>query len=144
MAAETVKTKQISKPTLDDTAILALHDAGKGVKAISKIAGLNHKTIARRLKSLTPRKTTEIYRELKTEILEEKCRKLLMQGEGLAPKEQRDLAVAYGVYADKIERAGGNREQAPMVIINKINISGQSGSVETRLETLPEGQLIDV
>ena len=88
-------------PKADDATILALHEAGKGSRKIQEVVGLSYRSICRRLKELTPRKTTEIYRELKADILAEKQRKLLQMSHGADPKEQQQIATAFGIYFDK-------------------------------------------
>jgi hypothetical protein len=87
--------------------ILALHEAGVPTRQIERVIGtLDHSTIARRLKQLTPRRTTQIYRELKADILAEKQRKLLMDARQADPREQDQLSRAFKVYheAEKAER----------------------------------------
>lgn len=99
--------------------IVALHEAGVPTRQIEKVIGtLDHSTIARRLKHLTPRKTTQIYRELKADILAEKQRKLLMQSDSVNAKDARDLATAFGIYYDKeqVERGQGG-DSRPMIVI---------------------------
>jgi len=58
------------------------------------VGGLHHSTICKRLKHLTPRKTTEIYKELKADVLAEKQRKLLMTSANLPAREQGWIAKA--------------------------------------------------
>lgn len=129
-----IKSKQPATPAklpaqrrkqsaLDDTAIVALHEAGQTTRQIAPIAGLSKTTIARRLKHLTPRKSTEIFKELKADIFAEKQRKLLMSSDKLTPKEQRDIAVAVGCYHDKEQQLRGNSSDGkPLVIINRISV----------------------
>ena len=52
-----------SQEKIDDDTLLALHNAGKSTRAIGELVELSHKTIALRLKHLTPRKSTEIFKE---------------------------------------------------------------------------------
>lgn len=112
---------------LDNDSIVALHEAGKSCRAISAIAGISKTSIAKRLKHLTPRKSTEIFKELKADILAEKQRKLLMSSDKLSPKEQRDIAVAFGCYHDKEQQLRGNSSDGkPLVIINRISINGKN------------------
>jgi hypothetical protein len=113
------------QPDLNAT-ILALHESGHATRNIETLLGgqLDHTTIARRLQHLTPRKTTEIYKSLRADIFAEKQRKLLMRGNKISLKEERDLAVAMGVYYDKeqIERGRGV-DTRPLVVI-QINTPG--------------------
>jgi IS30 family transposase len=81
--------------------ILALHDTGHPTRQIEAILGLDHTTIARRLQHLTPRKTTEIYKQMRADILAEKQRQLLMQSNRRTPKEQLSLITAMGICYDK-------------------------------------------
>lgn len=109
---------------IDDETLLALHNAGKSTRQIEAITGAwDHSTIAKRLKHLTPRKSTEIFREMKADIFAEKQRKLLMSADKLSPKEQRDIAVAIGCYHDKEQQLRGNSSDGkPLVIINRISV----------------------
>ena len=112
-----------SKETVDDDTLLALQSTGKTTRQIAPIVGLSKSTIAKRLKHLTPRKSTEIFRELKADIFLEKQRKLLMSSDKLSPKEQRDIAVAIGCYHDKEQQLRGNSSDGkPLVIINRISV----------------------
>lgn len=87
---------------MDETAALALHEAGKGTREIATLLGVkDHSTIARRLKHLTPRKTTQIFREMRADILTEKQRQLLMKSHDATPKETRDLMTSFGILYDK-------------------------------------------
>ena len=80
-------------------AIVAMHNGGLSTRKIETIIGnLDHNTIARRLKKLTPRKTTEIYKELKSDILAEKQRQLLMQARQADAREQDQISRAFKVY----------------------------------------------
>ncbi len=89
-----------------DTAIEAMHNAGLTSRAIATITQTpDHSTICRRLKKLTPRKTTSIYKELRADVLAEKQRKILMDSHRVehekSARDQRDLAAAYAIYYDK-------------------------------------------
>jgi hypothetical protein len=47
----------------------------------------------------------------------------LMMAENVSPKEQRDIAVAYGCYHDKEQQLRGNSSDGkPLVIINRISV----------------------
>jgi len=109
--------------------IVALHEAGVPTRQIEKVIGtLDHSTIARRLKHLTPRKTTQIYRELRADILAEKQRKLLMQSNGLPAREQAGISKAFRDYFDceQVERGQGG-DTRPMIVIQ---IKGDVQSVQ--------------
>jgi hypothetical protein len=89
---------------LDPSIITALHEAGKSSYCIAAITGVDPSTIQRRLKKLTPRKATSIFRELRADILSEKQRQLMMQASAPGHKnarDQRDLATAMAIYYDK-------------------------------------------
>lgn len=103
----------------DDTAILALHEAGKSTRAIADILGNCKKTtIAKRLKHLTPRKTTQIFRELRADVLSEMQRKFLMRMDAADPKNARDYMTAFGIAYDK-ERLERN--------LSNVNVATQVG-----------------
>ncbi len=93
--------KQYNKPHIDDAVILALAEAGKPSRAIQEITGIGYRTVCRRLKHLTPRKTTDIYKTFRADILAEKQRKLLMLSHNAPLNEQSKAAIAFGVYYDK-------------------------------------------
>ena len=87
-----------------DTAILGMHNQGLTTRQIESILGtIDHSTIAAHLKSLTPTKTSQIYRELKADILSEKQLKILQQSDLVIgnARDQRDYATSYGIYYDK-------------------------------------------
>lgn len=47
-----------------------------------------------------------------------------MSAKDLSPKEQRDIAVAFGVYIDKEDRIRGTSPDCqPFIIINRINVA---------------------
>lgn len=89
-----------------DLQMVKLHEAGVATRVIEQILGFDHTTISRRLKRLTPRKTTEIYRELKADVLAEKQRHLLMMAQRAEPREQDQIARAFKVYneSERLER----------------------------------------
>ena len=102
--------------------ILALHNAGVPTRQIEKVIGtLDHSTIARRLKHLTPRKTTEIFKSMRADIFSEKQRKLMMLGDRATIKEQRDLATAVGIYYDKEQLERGHGVDARPLVMIQIN-----------------------
>ncbi len=121
---------------IDETALIALHEAGKSTRFIATAFGNIHwSTVARRLKHLTPRKTTDIFKELRADIFAEKQRKLMMRGNKVSIKDERDLAVAMAVYYDKerIER-GGSSDSRPLVVVVRgdnaqvqVNTAGRVG-----------------
>jgi hypothetical protein len=94
-----------------NTTLVALHESGHTTRQIEAIVGnLDHSTIARRLKHLTPRKTTQIYRELRADVLAEKQRKLLMSSDGENARNQADIAKAFKSYyeCERTERGQAN------------------------------------
>lgn len=118
---------------LDETALLALHDAGKSTRQIATLMGnVAWCTVARRLKRLTPRKSTEIYKTLRADVLAEKQRQLLMCSHGATPKEQRDIATAVGIYYDK-ERL--ERGQATEISAMDVRMLVQSVQIQARVAT---------
>jgi hypothetical protein len=123
----------------DDDAILALTEAGKTSREIEAILKYDHTTICRRLKHLTPRQSTEIFKEHRADIFAEKQRKLMMRSNGVDIKDERDLAVAMAVYYDKerIER-GHSSEGKPLVIINRISVNADSNRVTNVTDIEPE------
>ena len=110
--------------TQDDTntAIMALHDYGFPTRSIATIIGsLTWSGVARRLKKLTPRKSTEIFKFYRADILAEKQRRLLMQSNKVGANEQSKIAIAFGVYYDK-ERLERNQSTANMAIQHGISV----------------------
>jgi hypothetical protein len=88
----------------DNDAIAALHEGGKSTRQIAKILGdIDHSTVARRLKHLTPRKTTEIYKEQRANVLAELQRKILNTCNYDAIKQMapRDRVTAMAILYDK-------------------------------------------
>lgn len=105
----------VKNELIQDATLVALAGAGHSTRQIEAILGnLDHSTIARRLKSLTPRKATEIYKMLRADILSEKQRKLLLRSDRADPRSQADLAKAFGIYYDKerLERGQSTANQA--------------------------------
>ena len=106
----------------DNTAILALHEAGKSTRQIEAILGnIDHATVAKRLKHLTPRKTTEIFKSLRGDILAEKQRQLLSAVDNKAIKQMapRDRVTAAAILYDKerIERGLSDTASKPMILV---------------------------
>ena len=122
--------------TLDDTAVLALHEAGKSTRKIATILGDVHwTTIARRLKHLTPRKTTEIYKELRADIFAEKQRQLLMRSYKANPKDTRDLMTSFGILYDKEQNERGHGADARPLVMIQIN-TGKPEPVDKTVDNL--------
>ena len=118
-------------PTADDSTIQALSDAGKSSREIARIVGnIAHGTIAKRLKHLTPRKATEIFKGHRADIFAELGRKLASTLDAKAIKEMhpRDRFLALGLVYDKeqIERGRGG-DARPMIVIQ---IKGDVQSVQ--------------
>ncbi len=90
---------------LQNKALQAMHEGGLSTRQIeSVISNLDHASIARRLRKLTPRRTTQIYREVRADVLAERQRQILMLSATPGARngrDQRDYATAYGVYYDK-------------------------------------------
>lgn len=120
-------------------AMLGLHAAGASSRQIEKILGnIDHTTICRRLKRLTPRKTTEIYKALRADIFAEEQRKLLMACNNRTPKDRLTLITGVGILYDKerLERNQGVSEHQPLVIIvkgenSKIQINACSQPIDS-------------
>lgn len=112
------------KKDIKDETLVALRDSGHSTRQIEKVTGISKSVIAKRLKHLAPTEATDIFKEHKSDILAEKQRQLLMSAKDLSPKEQRDIAVAFGVYADKEDRIRGlNPDVKPLIIINQVKLS---------------------
>ena len=122
--------------TLDDTAVLALHEAGKSTRKIATILGDVHwTTIARRLKHLTPRKTTDIYKDLRADIFAEKQRQLLMRSYKANPKDMRDLMTSFGILYDKEQIERGHGVDARPLVMIQIN-TGKPEPVDKTVDNL--------
>jgi hypothetical protein len=130
--------------TVDDVTLLALQSAGKTTRQIeSLVQTMSRSTIAKRLKHLSPRKSTDIFRELKADILAEKQRQLLNIKDNpktkckLDPADHKNIAIAFGVYEEREARLRGQLpEGRPMVIINKMVVN--QGKVEgTAIDVVP-------
>lgn len=124
---------------LTDAEIVALHEAGSSTRDIAAIEGIrHHSTIARRLKHLTPRQSTEIYKTHRANILAEMQRKISMVCDLRAlrpPKTMRDLSDAAKSLSilhqmEQIER-GNTPASRPLIQINigghPISVSGGLG-----------------
>lgn len=98
---QTQKPAGKQKPKVDDAVILALAEIGKPSREIQDITGIGYRTVCRRLKHLTPRKTTELYKHYRADIFAEKQRQLLMSSHTADAKTQRDIATCIGIYYDK-------------------------------------------
>lgn len=113
---------QSSQAIADDATILALSEAGKSSRQIEAIIGnIDHSTICNRLKHLTPRKSTEIYKTHRADILAEFQRKCMSTLDVKAIKEMcpRDRVLAMGLAYDKerVERGLSDNNTRPMVVI---------------------------
>jgi hypothetical protein len=100
--------------TVDNDTLLALQDSGKSTRQIEAIVKtMSRSTIAKRLKHLTPRQSTDIFREHKADILAEKQRQLMLLRDNpktkckLDPGDHRNIAIAFGVYEEREARLRG-------------------------------------
>jgi SOS-response transcriptional repressor LexA len=116
----TAQAARLTKP--DDDSLMALHEAGKSTREIATaLGGISYATVSRRLKHLTPRKSTEIFKTHKADILSEMQRKILSTCNVAAIKEMcvRDRFTAFGILHDKeqAERGLAGNQAHPMVVI---------------------------
>ena len=115
------RSKQNSNLIVPDEVLVALHEtAGKSSRQIEKLLGnIDHSTVCKRLKHLTPRQSTEIFKTYKADILAEKQRKLMMRGDKLDANSERNVAIAFGIYADQERKERGLVEDKsrPLVMI---------------------------
>ncbi len=121
----------------DNRAILGLHEAGKSSRQIETILGVDHATVCRRLKNLTPRKTTEIFRAYRADILAEKQRQILMlstTSDAQNGRDQRDYATTLGIYYDK-ERLERGQSTGNIQVIQGLSAELQ-GSLDTLIQRL--------
>jgi len=107
---------------VDDATLLALHDAGKGCRQIADtLKTIGKSTVAKRLKHLSPRQSTEIFKGHRADIFAELGRKLANTLDAKAIKEMhpRDRFLALGLVYDKerIERGLSDNNARPMVVI---------------------------
>jgi hypothetical protein len=128
-----------SNTRVDDDTLLTLAAAGKSSRDMERVLNnIDHATICRRLKHLTPRQSTEIFKSYKADILAEQQRKIMMRcdrpgGNKLTPREWRDIAVTLGVLMDHERRERGLHEDKtrPLVMIFdrcnvQANMNGES------------------
>lgn len=112
----------------DNAAILALHEAGKTQQEIAHIIGnIDRSTISRRLKHLTPRKSTEIFKSQRADILAEMQRKILGS---CTPADLKKMQPAQKITAaailydkERIERGLSDGASKPMIMV-QINTPG--------------------
>jgi hypothetical protein len=140
MVAQT--TKPVRKSPVDDATILALTESGKTTRQIESITGaIDHATVARRLKHLTPRKTTEIFKGYRADIFAELQRKIIdtCDHKSIKKMHPRDRFLAMGLLYDKerIERGLSDNDARPLVVIQ---IRGQ---VDTKYP-VDDGKTVDV
>jgi transcriptional accessory protein Tex/SPT6 len=111
----------MAQPAVDDATILALTEAGKPSREIEAITGIGYRTVCRRLKDLTPRKTTEIYKSYRADIFAEMQRKIIASCHATEIKKMatRDKFMAMGILFDKemIVRGVIDNNTRPMVVI---------------------------
>jgi len=125
-------------PTADDATIQALADAGKSTREVAAIVGnIAHQTIARRLKHLTPRQTTEIFKTHRADIFAELQRKILLTCDKQAIKEMhpRDRFLATGLLYDKEQIERGHGADARPLVMIQIN-TGKPEPVDKTVDNL--------
>jgi len=134
MDQEMMARRENSEKRVDDETLLALAAAGKSSRQIEKALGnIDHSTICKRLKHLTPRQSTQIFKELKADILAESQRKVMMQADkpGVNARDRRDYAVTLGILMDQERKERGQHEDKtrPMVMIfERSNVQINSGA----------------
>lgn len=111
-------------PHIDNAAILALTEAGKSSRDIEAISGgtIDHATVCRRLKHLTPRKSTEIFKSRKADVFAEMQRKIMMSCDNrtlkAGGKDLQARITSVGILFDKEQIARGHSSEGkPLVII---------------------------
>ena len=122
---------------LNDEQMLALYESGEKKQDIAKITGLNRNTIAKRLKHLTPRKSTEIFKEHKADIFTEFQRKIAMKASAdiSNARNTKDYVTALGILHDKEQQLRGiNPESRPMIIVNEIRIQPSCEQVDNPVD----------
>jgi len=130
--------KPKTNPQADDATLLALHEAGKSQEEIAQMIGNVHRsTISRRLKQLTPRKSTEIFKIHRADILAEFQRKIMSACTSaeikkmVASRGMTDFGILYD--KEQIERGHG-ADARPMVMI-QIN-TGKPEPVDKTVDNL--------
>lgn len=113
-----------AQPAISDQAMIALRDCNQSNRQIAVIAKVHHQTVARILKRLTPRNSTELYKNHRADILAEMQRKFLRFVDTAAIKKMiasRGL-TDFGIIYDKerIERGQNDSNIKPMVTINVV------------------------
>jgi hypothetical protein len=123
-------------PIDTNTLITGLHNAGMPSRQIETIVNLDHSTICQRLKHLTPRKSTEIYKTKRADIFAELQRKILntVDLKSIKTMAVRDRIMAMGILYDKEAMVRGQNDSniKPMVTINiqSMGIPAMSSSID--------------
>jgi hypothetical protein len=134
MDQKAMKRRESGASQVDDETLLALAAAGKSSRQIEQALGnIDHATVCRRLKHLTPRQSTEIFKSYKADILAESQRKLMMMSDkpGVNARDRRDYAVTLGILMDQERKERGQHEDKtrPMVMIfERSNVQINSGA----------------
>lgn len=137
-----IATATSRKPKPDDATLLALAEAGKPSRQIETILGnIDHATVCRRLKHLTPRKSTEIYKTVRADVLAEMQRKLLMACDAnevkTNPRAVRDRVVSAGILFDKerLERDLSTQNLSSRMSVKMLG-SEEKGRLDKALESM--------
>ena len=90
----------------DNATVLGLRNAGKTCQEIADLTGVHKATIARQLKHLTPRKATQIYRDMRADIAAELQRQILGKCDLrtvkiTTAKELQSALTGWGILYDK-------------------------------------------
>jgi hypothetical protein len=134
-----MQASAITNPLADNATLLALHEAGKTQEQIAQIlGGLDRSTISRRLKQLTPRNATEIFKNRRADILAEMQRKIMgrLTTTDIKSANLLQKVTATGILYDKerIERGLSDASTRPLVVIqvrgDHAQTTIQSGQVE--------------
>ncbi len=137
------KPAKKKKPPVDDTTILALRAAGKSSREIGAIVGRDHTAICKRLKHLSPRGTTELFREKRADILTEIQRKILMsctpQEIKNKPRNIRDRVTSFAVLYDK-ERLERNQSSMNLAVsgLSEEEIDARLAQLQAKLQEISE------